>query len=432
MSVTAGVSDAALAIREKLKGKIGQTKVKRYWPGKAPEWADEADEDGDNRMSRLDNLERAFPTHEGGSSDLAAARDDPRLRRLAVSRIDNRDEVRADHRRIRQAEIVSTEEEERQEGLDADEEDEEERRRRIKEKMRRQREQEEAALLPVEEEEEEEEDEEEESEYETDSEEETTGMAMLKPVFVPKSERDTIAEREKLEEEERALEEKVKKKVEERKVETKHILLEEIKKEELIQKNLEMEASVADVDTDDELNEAEEYEAWKVREIGRIKRDRDAREAMVKEKEEIERVRNMTEEERREWERKNPKSGPAPKKKWRFMQKYFHKGAFFQDEPDDQAASAGSHNIYGRDFSEPTGDDKMDKSILPKVMQVKHFGRSGRTKWTHLVNEDTTDWDNPWTFNDQIRAKYTGKMAGMNAPIAKPRGSKKLKDWEMK
>ncbi|CAN1272006.1 Microfibrillar-associated protein 1 [Linum perenne] len=337
-------------------------------------------------MSRLDNLERAFPTHEGGSSDLAAARDDPRLRRLAVSRIDNRDEVRADHRRIRQAEIVSTEEEERQEGLDADEEDEEERRRRIKEKMRRQREQEEAALLPVEEEEEEEEDEEEESEYETDSEEETTGMAMLKPVFVPKSERDTIAEREKLEEEERALEEKVKKKVEERKVETKHILLEEIKKEELIQKNLEMEASVADVDTDDELNEAEEYEAWKVREIGRIKRDRDAREAMVKEKEEIERVRNMTEEERREWERKNPKSGPAPKKKWRFMQKYFHKGAFFQDEPDDQA---------GRDFSEPTGDDKMDKSILPKVMQVKHFGRSGRTKWTHLVNEDTTDWDNP-------------------------------------
>ncbi|CAN1272004.1 hypothetical protein LINPERPRIM_LOCUS14374 [Linum perenne] len=190
-------------------------------------------------MSRLDNLERAFPTHEGGSSDLAAARDDPRLRRLAVSRIDNRDEVRADHRRIRQAEIVSTEEEERQEGLDADEEDEEERRRRIKEKMRQ-------------EEEEEEEDEEEESEYETDSEEETTGMAMLKPVFVPKSERDTIAEREKLEEEERALEEKVKKKVEERKVETKHILLEEIKKEELIQKNLEMEASVADVDTDDE------------------------------------------------------------------------------------------------------------------------------------------------------------------------------------
>lgn len=431
MSVTAGVSDTVIAIRDKLRGKIGQTKVKRYWPGKAPEWADDADEEADIRTARAAALETAFPRHEDSG---IVRRDDPRLRRLAESKIDNREEVREDHRRIRQAEIVSTIEEEnrRQEGLDLEEEDEdalEERRRRIREKLL-QRQQEEAALLPEEEEEEVEEEEEEESEYETDSEEEMTGIAMVKPVFVPKSERDTIAEREKLEAEERALEERMKRRLEERKVETKHIVVEEIRKDEEIQKNLEVEANAADVDTDDELNEAEEYESWKVREIARIKRDRDDREAMLKEKEEIEKVRNMTEEERREWERKNPKPAPPPKQKWRFMQKYYHKGAFFQADSDDRAATAGSDNIYLRDFSAPTGEDKMDKSILPKVMQVKHFGRSGRTKWTHLVNEDTTDWNNPWTYNDPLRAKYNAKMAGMNAAIAKPKGSKKLKDWE--
>jgi len=179
-------------------------------------------------------------------------------------------------------------------------------------------------------------------------------------------------------------------------IETRHIVVEEIRKEQHIEKALNEEANIEDVDTDDELNEAEEYEAWKNREIARIKRDREERDARLKEKEEIEKVRNMTEEERREWERKNPKPlRQITKQKWKFMQKYYHKGAFFQEGADDVIQSADKDDIYSRDFSEPTGEDKMDKSILPKVMQVKHFGRSGRTKWTHLVNEDTTDWNAP-------------------------------------
>ncbi|RWW46253.1 hypothetical protein BHE74_00047825 [Ensete ventricosum] len=354
MSVTAGVSDAVIAIRDKLRGKIGQTKVKRYWPGKAPEWADDVEEAEDIRASKLAALEKAFPTRDDAN---ILQKDDRRLRRLAESRIENKEEVRADHRRIRQAEIISTVEEE-------------------------------------------------------DNKQE---------------------ERERLEEEEeRHLEELVKKRLEERRVETRQIVVEEIKKDQEIQKNLEAEVDIADVDTDDDINEAEEYEAWKTREIARIKREREDREARLKEKEEIERIRNMTEEERREWERKNRKQLPVAKQKWRFMQKYYHKGAFFQSGADDHAATAGTDDIFRRDFSAPTGEDKMDKSILPKVMQVKHFGRSGRTKWTHLVNEDTTDWNAPWSMNGPLRSKYNAKMAGMNAPIEKPRGSKKLKDWEIK
>ncbi|KAG2650185.1 hypothetical protein PVAP13_1NG202919 [Panicum virgatum] len=387
MSVAAGVSDAAITVRDKLL-----------------------------------SLDKAFPKDEDGDSP---AKDDRRLRRLAQTR-ENKEELRADHRHIRQAEIVSSvEEQNERQDADIDEEDEEaqEERRRIQERQLL-REQEE--LLPQEDGEPVEDEESEESEYEQ------MGMAMVKPVFIPKSQRDTIAERERLEEEERQLEELVKKRLEARKIETRQIVVEEIKKEEHIEKALNEEANIEDVDTDDELNEAEEYESWKNREIARIKRDREERDARLKEKEEIEKVRNMTEEERREWERKNPKPIRQTKQKWKFMQKYYHKGAFFQESADDVIQSAGKEDIYTRDFSEPTGEDKMDKSILPKVMQVKHFGRSGRTKWTHLVNEDTTDWNAPWATNGPLRAKYNAKMAGMNAPIAKPKGSKKLKDWDAK
>eukprot|EP00249_Psilotum_nudum_P015534 c25379_g1_i1 orf=255-782(+) len=175
MSVAAGVSDAAITVREKLRGKIGQTKVKRYWPGKAPEWAegategveDEGDikglqlrkdeEDVEVRRVRVkrEELQRAFPSRD--ESDVYS-KDDARLRRLAESRRD-REEAVARHRLIRQAEIVTTREEERkaQEGAELEEEDEdaiEERRRRIKEKLLQRQREEEVALGEEEEEEE--------------------------------------------------------------------------------------------------------------------------------------------------------------------------------------------------------------------------------------------------------------------------------------
>ena len=260
----------------------------------------------------------------------------------------------------------------------------EERRRRIRETQLSIREQE---LLPVEEEEADE-----ESEYETDSgeEDEQMGVAMVKPAFVPRSQRDTIAERERMEEQERRLEVLVKKMLETRKTETRKIVAEEISKDKHIHEEARMEEE-EDVDTDDELNEAEEYESWKSREMARIKRDREERDARSREEEESENVRKMTEEERREWERNNPKPSSvrsSKRKRWNFMQKYYHRGAFFQEE-------VGVDDCR-RDFSTPTGEDRMDKSILPKIMQVKNFGWSGRTKWTHLVNEDTTGSNAPY------------------------------------
>lgn len=70
-----------------------------------------------------------------------------------------------------------------------------------------------------------------------------------------------------------------------------------------------------------------------------------------------------------------------------YMQKYYHKGAFFQDQDDE---------IFKRDYSAPTVDEVRNKELLPKVMQVKNFGLAGRTKYTHLVDQDTSSRDSPW------------------------------------
>lgn len=49
--------------------------------------------------------------------------------------------------------------------------------------------------------------------------------------------------------------------------------------------------------------------------------------------------------------------------------------------------------IFKRDFTAPTLEDKIDKSVLPKAMQVRRdkFGKVGQTKYTHLADQDTTD-----------------------------------------
>ncbi|GJN34292.1 hypothetical protein PR202_gb22941 [Eleusine coracana subsp. coracana] len=282
-------------------------------------------------------LDKALPL-PGDRADAAAVGDDSR--------------VVPDHRRlIQQAEVVS-------EVVPAvkNEEDEEERRRRIRERR-----------LPVVVEEEllprEGDDgpvtDEEETEYETDSEEdEAVCIAVVKPVFVQKSQRDTIAERELILEEKRMLEELVKKRMEERKVETRRIVVEVIMEEEQIEKAHTKEAAdTMDIDTDDELDAEEEYEAWKNREISRIREGREAR------------LRQKGETKMMNLEGMDRKVPAQPKQRRKFLQRYDHRGAFFQDKPDD---------IYMRDFSEATGEDKMNRSILPETFanSVLHVLRS--------------------------------------------------------
>jgi len=113
----------------------------------------------------------------------------------------------------------------------------------------------------------------------------------------------------------------------------------------------------------------------------------------------------MTDDERFQEDSKSGRYDVGEKQQWKFMQKYYHKGilfvfscgsficfvcsgVFFMDDENRT-------DILKRSFDEPTLEDKYNKEILPSVMQVKNFGKRGRTKYTHLSNEDTTEHYKP-------------------------------------
>ncbi|XP_076343439.1 microfibrillar-associated protein 1A-like [Tachypleus tridentatus] len=84
--------------------------------------------------------------------------------------------------------------------------------------------------------------------------------------------------------------------------------------------------------------------------------------------------------------------------------------------------------VLKQDFSAPTLEDHFNKTILPKVMQVKNFGRSGRTKYTHLVDQDTTHFDSPWISETAQNVKFhTNQAGGMKQMFERPSAKKRKK-----
>lgn len=58
----------------------------------------------------------------------------------------------------------------------------------------------------------------------------------------------------------------------------------------------------------------------------------------------------------------------------------------------DESSVKAKEDVRLRDNKGATGLDVFNKEALPKVLQVRgaDFGKRSRTKWTHLVAEDTT------------------------------------------
>eukprot|EP00238_Polyblepharides_amylifera_P001443 CAMPEP_0196571812 /NCGR_PEP_ID=MMETSP1081-20130531/1956_1 /TAXON_ID=36882 /ORGANISM="Pyramimonas amylifera, Strain CCMP720" /LENGTH=189 /DNA_ID=CAMNT_0041888907 /DNA_START=195 /DNA_END=760 /DNA_ORIENTATION=- len=101
-------------------------KVTRYWPGKAPDWAPEEEEDLEEEEDEEKEVQGGAPVA------MLNRKDDPRLRRLAerkASRKDKGDEGDEDEederevrhsRTVRKAEVVSESDEEADDGMQQD------------------------------------------------------------------------------------------------------------------------------------------------------------------------------------------------------------------------------------------------------------------------------------------------------------------------
>jgi microfibrillar-associated protein 1 len=232
-------------------------------------------------------------------------------------------------------------------------------------------------------------DEESGSEEESTSEEEAPRRLMIRPRFIPKSQRGVAAQNEEVKQAEAEARRKAK--------------ADELV-EEQIQKDLAARAAGRkhwyddqneddeDVDTTDEVDPEAEYAAWKLRELKRLKREREAIEAKEKEREEIERRKNLTEEERKEEDDEFLAKQQAEKDgrgKMTYMQKYFHKGAFYQDEAKELGLD--KRDLMGTRIA----DDIRDRSVLPSYLQKRDMtklGRKGASKYKDLKSEDTGRW----------------------------------------
>lgn len=165
------------------------------------------------------------------------------------------------------------------------------------------------------------------------------------------------------------------------------------------------------IDDTDDPNDIEEYSKWKIRELKRIQRDMEENTIKEKEIKEILRRRNLTDDQRKD---ENLKLGSDDtirvfRSKIKFLQKYYHKGAFFQD-----LAADDSNHIYNRDFNLPTWEDTVDKSNLPGIIQKRRGNvfKKGQSKYTHLTAEDTNNFDPLFRVPENIVNNLLKKSGG--------------------
>ena len=245
-----------------------------------------------------------------------------------------------------------------------------------------------------------------ESEYtsasESSSEEEAPRPSIVRPRFIPKSQRNKQAQEGSAAESgaERPLS------PDSRRIAAANALVEEQLKKDLaaratVKKHWESESdhgadndsdAPSDVDTTDGLDPEAEEAAWRLRELKRVRRTRDAIEERERELAEVERRRNLTYDERAAEDDAHIAKQRAEKDgrgKMAYMHRYFHSGVYYREE--GAASGLLQRNIMGAHIA----DDMHDRSLLPEYLQRRDMttlGRKGGSKYKDMKSEDTGTW----------------------------------------
>jgi microfibrillar-associated protein 1 len=276
------------------------------------------------------------------------------------------------------------------------------------------------------------------SEEESSSEEEAP-KKLLRPVFLKKNERNKVAAPVKSAEEMAAEEEA-------RRQEQSRALVQEQVEARIAEKaagkkdwddDVE-DADINAIDDTDGVDPAAEYAAWKLRELKRIKRERTAIEEAEASLAEIERRRNLSAAEREAEDRKfieQQQEEKGERGQMQYMQKYFHKGAFFSEELKELGVDR--RNLMNARF-----EDQTSRDVLPEYMQIRDMtklGKKGRTRYKDMKSEDTGRWgefgdDRPrrdkgeYGVDDRFKADSYGgrdRDEGATGANAKPLGERK-------
>lgn len=255
---------------------------------------------------------------------------------------------------------------------------------------------------PIESEEEEESSEE---ESEIESSESDDIVPKMKPIFTRKKDRLTLEDEEDLAQRESEMQERKEQEAQDRRSWTLNLVDKEKAREKADMDYKKTKISIksiakalADLNTDDSDEEAA-FSHWKSREFQRLKREKAEHEEELKKEEDRARRAEMddSELEAEAYQRKTEKTAEK-RTTQKFLQRYFHKGVFFQD--DEELVEKLKVRAAA-----PTMDDKFDRSVLPEIMQTKYFGKRSQQKHTHLSKEDTSRKDAWGRGSEDPRAK---------------------------